>query len=96
MGGGSAGEGVGDGEVTVGAAMDEVFARQLLEPLLGVDPEPFRSLAQLRVAGATVRSEVAQDPEVELALRLREPGAACRTQLQGGISARASAAATRR
>jgi hypothetical protein len=63
--------------------MDEVFARERLERAIGIDPESRSGLAHLPAAGTAVGCELAQDPEVELALRVGEAGAAGWAELGG-------------
>jgi hypothetical protein len=53
--------------------MHEVLARQRRERAFGLEPQLLGGSAQLDAAWAAGGCETAQDPEVELALRLGEP-----------------------
>src|SRR6266511_2739244 len=69
-------ERVRDGNLKLPIEMGKVLPRERLERSRGVEPEPPARLARLRAARAAAGREAAQDPEVELALRVREPGMA--------------------
>jgi hypothetical protein len=58
--------------------MDEVLARERLERVVRLEPELLGGCAHLHAAWAADACETPQDPGVELALRLREPGTARR------------------
>ena len=57
--------------------MDEVLARERFERAVRLEPEPLGCCAQLHAAWEAVGLEAAQDPEVELTLRLGEAGVPC-------------------
>jgi hypothetical protein len=76
-------EGIGDRNLAVRVTMDEILARERLERAVGFEPELLGGRAQLHAGGAAASCETAQDPEVELALRLGEPGASRRAELRG-------------
>lgn len=83
------GEGIGDGDLAVSVAVEEIFAGEHVERRVCIEPELGRGRAHLGVARAPPAREAAQDPEVELQLQLGEPRPAGGTQLgRGDLSSR--------
>ena len=76
-------EGVGDADLAVRAALDEILARERLKRAIGIDPEPLGRRVHLAAVGAAHGCEIAHDPEVEFALRIGEPCAPGLAELRG-------------